>query len=115
MDTIYTETPGTTCYLDGARGAVTGLNTTTGINARHIGAFISMASGGMRYAELGDLIATCTCGSEPLGLVEHHDRCNLSTGRKTHQEVTAHRLIDRDEFDRLNGLDTLRAELGWAA
>ena len=31
MDTIYTETPGTTCYLDGARGAVTGLNTTAAI------------------------------------------------------------------------------------
>lgn len=115
MTTIYTETPGTTCYLDGARGVVTGLKTTNGINARHIGAFVSMANGGMRYAELDILIATCTCGADSLGRPTHHDHCNLTTDRKTHQEVTAHRFIDRDEFDRLNGLDTLRTELGWTA
>lgn len=30
-----------------------------------------------------------------------------------HHEVTSVRVIDRDEFDHLNTLDTLRHDLGW--
>jgi hypothetical protein len=32
---------------------------------------------------------------------------------ETHREVVSVRPIDRDEFDRLNTLDTLRHDLGW--
>jgi hypothetical protein len=31
----------------------------------------------------------------------------------THHEVKTWRVIDRDEFDRINDLDILRRDLGW--
>lgn len=33
--------------------------------------------------------------------------------RRERHEIVAVREIDRDEFDRLNGIDALRRELGW--
>lgn len=89
MDSIYTETLGTTCYLDGQRGTVTGLRHTGRIL---VGAFVLMADvDEMRYVKLGD----------PTG------------GRGQFHPVQSHRKITRDEFDRLNGLDVIRTELGW--
>lgn len=89
--TIYAGTAGATCYLDGMRGRTTGFTFAT-IGHYVTGAFVERmdtAEGGMYYAEFGGQ--------------REGDR----------YEVTAHRAIDRDEFDRLNGLDVLRAELGW--
>lgn len=99
--TIYTEATGTTCYLGGQRGTVTGLHTHPAHGV--LGAFIRldgptdaagvyMAPGPMLYADLG-----------------------RATGeRGQYHEVTAWRVIDRDQFDRITGLDTLRRDLGWS-
>ena len=112
MNTIYTEVTGTTCYLDGRRGTAVGFK--HGIGHHLDGVFVSMAEGGMRYAEVGARVAKCSCGFKDFNLDAHRETCTI-TGRKTSHEVTSHRVIDRDEFDRLNGLDALRTELGWAA
>ena len=90
MNTIYTGTAGATTYLDGQRGTTTGFTYAT-IGHHITGAFVAMNNGGMRYAKLGN-----PCESD-------------------RYEVTEHHAIDRNEFDRLNGIDALRAELGWAA
>jgi hypothetical protein len=91
METIYTEAMGTTCYINGERGTVTGLWSTCG----HVtGAFVALDERpAMLYVMLG-----------------------AKTGdRGQYHETTSAREIDREEFDRINGLDTLRRELGWAA
>lgn len=91
MDSIYTEVTGTTCYVDGERGVVTGLHS----EGKHlIGAFIRLdESREMLFVSLGK-----------------------ATGeRRQWHEVMASRRISRDEFDQITTLDTLRRDLGWAA
>lgn len=90
IETLYIETNGTTCYLGGQRGTVTGLLHGTGHHL--LGAFVLMAEKDeMRYAEIS----------------------GLTGDRNQRAVVKKHRAITRDEFDRLNGLDTMREELGW--
>lgn len=87
---LYIESTGTTCYLGGQRGTVTGLLHGTGHQL--LGAFVLMAdTDEIRYAEIS----------------------GLTGERKTWGIVKSHRAITRDEFDRLNGIDTMRAEMGW--
>lgn len=87
-DTIYTEVTGTTCYVGGGRGTVTGLHRNLG---RTVAAFVKMDAGPMLYVTLGH-----------------------ATGeRDAWHTVTDMRRIDRAEFDRINELDTLAHELGW--
>jgi len=110
-DTLYTGSIGCTTYLDGERGTTVGLQ--YGI-AHHIdGAFVKMFDGGMRYVRLGSQVAACCCGRPDLGKEGHHQHCNIATSRKTSHEILSHYSIDRNEFDRITGLDKLRAELGW--
>lgn len=91
MDTIYTEVVGTTCYVNDERGVVAGLHSE---RRRIIAAFVRLDErDAMLYVSLG-----ATTGE-----------------RGTWREVVAAREIDREEFDRINGLDTLRREMGWAA
>lgn len=98
--TIYTEVTGTTAYLAGQRGTVTGLHTHPAHGT--LGAFVRLegptdaagrfiAQGPMLYVALGA----------------------KSGDRGQCHEVAGWRVIDRDEFDRINELDTLRADLGW--
>lgn len=83
---------GGNCRVFGVHGSVTGFHK----EGKHLmGAYIKVAVwdgvGPMLYARLGRI-----------------------TGDKgDHREVTSLRAIDRDEFDRLEGLDTLRRDLGW--
>lgn len=66
------------------------------------------------YVSLGMRALTCTCGAEPLRREHHHPRCDLMSNLSTYfREVLGWRLIDRDEFDRLTGIASLRAEFGW--
>jgi len=109
--TIYTEVTGCTCYLDGERGTMVGMK--HGIGHHLDGVFVLMNEGGMRYVEVGAKVAACNCGRPSLNREGHHEHCNVPRDRKTSHEVRSHREIDRDEFDRLNGIDALRAELGW--
>lgn len=91
-DRLYLRTTGTTCYLDGARGTVTGLHYETG---KLIGAFVQMAeSGKMVYCFL--------------------DRSTMSTD-VSYCDVHRVREIDRDTFDQITGLDQDRVDLGWRA
>jgi len=89
VDLLYTEVPGTTCYLDGRQGTVTGIHYAIG---RKVGAFVNMTDSiEMRFVTL-----------------------DAPTGeRGAHQAVRSWRVITRDEFDRINGFDGLRLELGW--
>lgn len=113
MDTIYTEVTGTTCRVNGERGTVTGFMLEVG---KKVGAFVKLDErSAMLYVELGAQVAACSCGRPDLGLDGHHVQCNVTTGRSVHHEVTAAREIDRDEFDRITGLDEARREWGWAA
>ena len=91
MDTIYTEAVGTTCYIGGERGIVTGLHS----EGKHLAAAF------VRLDESGEMLLVS------LG--------NATGERRAWHEVTASRRITRDEFDRITTLDTLRRDLGWAA
>lgn len=89
-DTIYTEVSGTNCYVNGERGVVTGLHREKWL----LGAFVKLDERDvMLYVKLGN-----ACGD-----------------RGSWHEVVSAREIDRDEFDRINTLDVLRREMGWAA
>lgn len=92
MDTLYTEVAGTTCYVGGERGIVTGLHRE--VRWGLVGAFVKLDERDvMLYVTLG-----LACGD-----------------RGAWHEVASAREIDRDEFDRINTLDVLRREMGWAA
>lgn len=106
-NTIYTETTGTTVLLDGQRGTLTGLHRTIrpGVTAPTfdtVGAFVRldgptdpagryMTQGPMLYVALGAQVGD----------------------RGERHEVTGWRVIDRDEFDRITELNTLRVATGW--
>lgn len=111
MKTIYAHA-GTTTYITGSRGVVVGVLSTYGTNPRTTGAFVREDGGDMGYVTLGNPIAPCDCGA-PLFGNPCVAKCATTLDRRTHHEVKGSRKIDRDEFDRLNGLDQLRAELGW--
>lgn len=100
QDRLYVETTGTTCYLAGQRGTVTGLHTHPAHGV--LGAFVQLegptdaagtylAPGPVLYVELGA----------------------AEGDRGQWREATSWRVLDRDGFDQLTGLDTLRTELGW--
>jgi hypothetical protein len=95
--TIYTGHTGCNVEIDGEHGRVTGIHK----DGKHVvGAFVHVppessvhqAPGHMLYVALGRKVID--------GAGERH-------------EVLSARLIDRDEFDRLNTLDQLRRDLGW--
>lgn len=89
MDTIYTETHGTNCSINGERGVVRRMRY---VNGSLVGAFVKLVN--------RDVMLYVTTGA--------------ATGeRGSHHEVESVREIDRDEFDSLNGIDQLRSELGW--
>lgn len=89
MDTIYVETANTTCYINGEQGIVRGLHY---INGYVDGAFVKLAE--------RDVMLYVTTGGVP------------SQGKAWREVANAYE-IDRDEFDRLNGIVQLRRELGW--
>ena len=97
--TIYTGHTGCNVEIDGEHGRVTGLHK----DGKHIvGAFVHVppessvhqAPGHMLYVALGR---------------------QFGESFEQRHEVLSARLIDRDEFDRLNTLDQLRRDLGWAS
>lgn len=115
MNTTIYPGVGTTCRVNNDRATITGLKSTYGLDSRLLGLFARTDTGTMHYLTLGAQVATCTCGATVLGKETHNVLCDLAQGRKGHYEVTGESEIDRDAFDRLNGIDMLRAELGWIA
>jgi|SRR5690625_856493 len=113
MEALYTGSTGCATYAAGGeRGTVTSFNYLRGGPA--VGAFVRHdLTGHMWYVSLGAPVAACTCGRPALNLAGHHDHCDVTTGRKGRQEVTAARRIDRDEFDQLTGITQLRTDMGW--
>jgi len=91
MDTIYTETRGTTAIIDGKRGTTVGLRYDNLTGGGLVGAFVSWDEGGMAYVTTGAAVGD----------------------RGQHREVADVREIDRDEFDVLTGLAEVRRQLGW--
>lgn len=89
-DRIYTGTAGTTCYINGERGTVTGFVYSNGGAAYLDGAFIMLDERPqMLYVEV------------------------QATREERWHEVTSVRAINRDEFDRLADVDGIREALGW--
>ena len=89
---VYVAVAGCNCIIDGTHGYVTGFHK----EGRHlVGAFVHCpikdGKGPTLYVELG----------------------KITGERGEHREVTSYRVIDREEFDRLNTLDQLRRDLGW--
>lgn len=119
MDTISTTgATGTTCYVNGERGTITGFHRTAGLNRRTLGVFVKLDERpAMLFIEVGSSVAVCDCGRPDLDKAGHHAQCNLSreAPAQHHQEITAVREITRDDFDRITELDVLRRETGWAA
>lgn len=92
---IYVEVPNTTCIVGGRRGIVTSIHYSP-IDHGVDGAFIGWDDGGTAYVTTGR-----HAGSERGG------------GHWTHREIQSVRDIDRDEFDVLSGLASIRTQLGW--
>lgn len=66
------------------------------------------------YVSLGARALVCTCGADPLRREHHHPHCLLlSNLSSNYREVLGWREVDRDEFDNLTGIATLRSEFGW--
>ena len=87
MDTIGLT--GTTCYINGERGTVTGYTEDKG---RITGAFVSLAERPvMLYAVVGYAVE----------------------GSMTEKYVAGATEINRDQFDVLTGLDQIRKDCGW--
>lgn len=115
MSTTIYPGVGTTCRVNNERATITGLKSTYGLDSRLLGLFARKDTGTMHYLTLGAQVSTCTCGATSLNKETHNVLCDLTQGRKGYYEVTGESEIDRDAFDRLNGIDTLRTELGWVA
>lgn len=91
VETLYTEVPGTNCIVGGRHGVVTEVVRELGLRHDPIAAFVHLDSGQMLHVQLGK-----------------------STGdRDQWHEVRTFREIDREEFDRLTEIDTLRRDMGW--
>jgi hypothetical protein len=111
-ETIYTRVAGgITVFLNGERGTTTEFHTVRG---EMLGVFVKLDRGAMLYVRTGELVAVCSCGADVLGQSEHNVHCNLPAGRKVERTIVEVREIDRDEFDRIVGLDELRRSFGWA-
>jgi hypothetical protein len=86
---IYIETTGTTAHVGGERGTVTGVHR-LGPDS-WVGAFVKLDERpAMLYVE---------------GI--------YAGNRRQYMTVTSSREIDRDEFDRITGLDQAREGMGW--
>jgi hypothetical protein len=88
-DHIYVESTPTNCFIDGEHGQVTGI--VHGPLRIPRAAFVYLDSGDMLHVVLG----------------QAHDE------RGQWREVVVSRRIDRDDFDRLTEIDTLRHNMGW--
>lgn len=86
---IYTESMGTNCYLGETAGIVTGRFLAAG---KVVGAFVKLDTGGMAHVTLGPAMGD----------------------RGQWHEVVRWLIIDRDDFDRITGLDEARRDWGWA-
>lgn len=106
---IYTETLGTNCLLGGQHGIVTGLIRAPAGTSRDVrprkptDAFVKLEG---PVDTQGRFIAP--------GHMLHLILGAARGARLQRSDVTGWRVIDRDEFDRLNDLDTLRRDLGWS-
>lgn len=94
-ETIYVEGSGTNCIIGGRRGVITSLHYSP-IDHSVDGAFVGWDEGGTAYVTTGR-----HAGTERMG------------GHWTHREIESVREIDRDEFDALSGLASIRTQLGW--
>ena len=93
---MYTATAGCTTYAAGGeRGTVTGFHYLRGTRGP-VAAFVRREDGEMWVIDLGE--AT---------------RERILDGHALHHRITGGRRIDRDEFDRIVGIDAMRRELGW--
>jgi len=91
-DTLYAETSGTLCHINGERGTVRGLRYAYGHANPATHAYVVLDERPvMLLVELGQRLG---------------DRLSWA-------EVTGVREISRDEFDRLTGLEELRRGMGW--
>lgn len=119
---MYTETAGCTTVIPeiGGRLTVTGFKYGPGVERpepRTAFVFDDVARQ-MHAVEIGGRVAACTCGRDALygvGAREHHERCNVNSGRKSHSAILSHRPITRDEFDVLTGIAEARVASGWRA
>ena len=104
--------PGVITHVSGERGVVRHI--TYSHRGEPTGALVRLDDrAGIVYVELGMRALVCTCGVE--GVREkHHEHCNLLSNLSTsYREVLGWREVDRDEFDRLTGIEGLRVEFGW--
>ena len=93
---MYTATAGcTTCAAGGERGTVTAFHYLRGARGP-VAAFVRREDGEMWVIELGDATRERSLD----GHVHHH-------------RITGGWRIDRDEFDRIVGINTMRREMGW--
>lgn len=88
---IYVESTPTNCAIAGEHGQVTGIVRDLAPRLTPRAAFVHLDEGGMLYVTLG---------------AARGDRSQW-------REVATSRRIDRDEFDRLTEIDTLRRDMGW--
>ena len=90
-DHIYVESTPTNCFVDGELGQVTGIVHDLSLRRIPRAAFVHLDSGDMLHVVLG-----------------------AARGERDQwREVVASRRIDRDDFDRLTEIDTLRHDMGW--
>lgn len=104
---------GVITYVSGERGVVKHIT-----HSRHgdpSGAVVRLDErAAVIYVELGMRALICTCGAEALFRAHHHPDCLLMSKLSTnYREVLGWREIDRNEFDALTGIASLRSELGW--
>lgn len=94
-ENVYVEVPNTNCVIGGRHGVVTRIHHSP-IDRSVDGVFVGWDDGGTAYVVTG-----------------RHSGEQRSDGRWTHREVESVRDIDRDEFDVLSGLASIRTQLGW--
>ncbi|MCF6376934.1 hypothetical protein L2K70_04900 [Nocardioides KLBMP 9356] len=94
-DRIYVGSTPTNCYIGEDHGQVTAVVRDPGLAQERDrtprAAFVHLDDGDMLHVVLGGQFGE----------------------RRDWREVVSSRRISRDEFDRLNGLDALRRDLGW--
>lgn len=91
-DAIYTQVAGTTGYIKGERVTITRIGRRGGAVA-------------YAYAALDE--------RPGMLLIEFGRATQIQSGQPIWHEVIGSREIDRDEFDRLNHMDSVRHEMGW--
>lgn len=111
--TALTTFTGVITYVSGERGVVKHIT-----HSRHgepSGAVVRLDErAAVIYVELGMRALVCTCGAEAIIRAHHTPHCLLMSNLSTnYREVLGWREIDRDEFDQLTGIASLRAEFGW--